>query len=193
MASPSATPGARTADTLSAIRQEFPGATKWVYLDTAARGLLSTRVRRAVDRYLDERTYEGGDKSEMFATVERVRKRFAALVGADPDEAAFTKSVAEGLNAVAAAFPWRDGDNVVVCPDLEHPSNVYPWLRLQRFGEPLRLVEIDLSVAIKRRDHRGQNSSDWRGWHDQSPVSLLGRIECGRLFAQGYPSTGAGQ
>ena len=134
MASPSATPGARTANTLSAIRQEFPGATKWVYLDTAARGLLSTRVRRAVDRYLDERTYEGGDKSAMFATVERVRKRFAALVGADPDEVAFTKSVAEGLNAVAAAFPWRDGDNVVVCPDLEHPSNVYPWLRLQRVG-----------------------------------------------------------
>ncbi len=128
------TPSVPVESAIATARGQFPGAEKWIYLDTSARGLLSLDVRRAVDRYLDERMYEGGDKPAMFETVDRVRRAFSALVNAHPDEIAFTKSVAEGLNAIAAAFPWRAGDNVIVCPDLEHPSNVYPWggLRLQR-------------------------------------------------------------
>ena len=41
------------------------------------------------------------------------RADFARLVNCDADEVAYTKNVSEGLNAVAAAVDWRDGDNVV--------------------------------------------------------------------------------
>ena len=61
--------------------------------------------------------------------------------GHSPNEIAFTKNVSEGLNMAACALPWRAGDNVVLCPQLEHPSNVYPWLHLKnRAGIEVRTV-----------------------------------------------------
>ena len=45
------------------------------------------------------------------------------------------------MNAIIAAYPWKSGDNVVLCQDLEHPNNVYPWRNLQRrFGVEIRSV-----------------------------------------------------
>ena len=35
---------------------------------------------------------------------------------------------------IATGFHWRRGDNVILCPELEHPNNVYPWLNLRRYG-----------------------------------------------------------
>jgi len=114
-------------------RPFFPGAERSTYMDVAVRGLLSSETRRAVDRFLDEHMYEGGNKARMFETVERARRRFAELIGAaSPDEIAITKNVSDGLNMIAGALPWRDGDNVVLCPVLEHPNNVYPWLNVAR-------------------------------------------------------------
>jgi selenocysteine lyase/cysteine desulfurase len=72
------------------------------------------------------------DKPAMFATVERARARFAGLINAQPGEVAITKNISEGLNIIAAAQPWRPGDNVVVCRELEHPNNIFPWANLKR-------------------------------------------------------------
>ena len=47
------------------------------------------------------------------------------MINAQTDEIAITKNVFEGLNAIIAALDLA-GDNVVLCPDLEHPNNVYP-------------------------------------------------------------------
>ena len=58
-----------------------------------------------------------------------------------PDDIAITKNVSEGLNIIATAFPWEAGDNVVLCLDLEHPNNVYPWLNLRdRAGIEIKAV-----------------------------------------------------
>lgn len=122
-------------------RRFFPGAVRSVYMDVAVRGLLSTMTRRAVDQFLDEHMYEGGNKARMFDTVERARGRFADLVGAAPEEISITKNVSDGLNVIAGALPWRAGDNVVLCPTLEHPNNVYPWLNVaRRVGVEVRAV-----------------------------------------------------
>jgi selenocysteine lyase/cysteine desulfurase len=144
MTDPQLTPAA---DRLRHARSLFPGATRHVYMDVAARGLLPQVVREVVDRQLGERIDGRLDKAARFATVERVRRHFAALVRADPDEVAYTKNVSEGLNAVAWAVPWQRGDNVVLCQELEHPSNVYPWLALRdRLGIEIR--------AVRPRAHR---------------------------------------
>ena len=66
----------------------------------------------------------------MFATVERARERFAGLINARAEEIAITKNMSEGLNIIAAALPWRAGDNVVLCRQLEHPNNIFPWANL---------------------------------------------------------------
>ena len=104
----------------------FPGTERMVYLDAAARGLMSVDTRDAIDAYLDGRVHQGGDKPAMFATLERARARFADLVNASADEVAITKNVSEGLNAVGMALPWSSGDEIVLCSALEHPEQRLP-------------------------------------------------------------------
>src|SRR5258708_2817608 len=131
----------KLAPALSRLRGSFPGAAKWTYLDVAARGLLSTETRSALDRHLDSRMMDGGDKAGMLSTVELARQRLASLVNADPSEIAMVKNVSDGINAVASSLLWKEGDNVVLCGEVEHPSNIFPWYNLRdRFGIEVRSI-----------------------------------------------------
>ena len=126
------------------IRSLFPGAGAQIYFDVGVRGLLSTPVREAVDRYLDARTMGTGNKDALRAFAEGARESFAALINADHSEVALTKNVSEGLNLFAASLPWEAGDNVIVCPELEHPNNVFLWYNLERLrGIEVRAIEPD--------------------------------------------------
>jgi len=125
-----------------AVRALFPGTREQVYLDVSARGLLPDPVRAAVDAHLDVRMSRGGEKDELWALVDGARRGFANLVGAQVEEVAVTKNVSEGLNLFAESLPWQAGDNVVVCPGLEHPNNIYLWYNLrQRIGIEVRTVD----------------------------------------------------
>lgn len=128
-------------DVIAAFREDFPALKKWTYMDVAARGVLSRTVRAALDAQIDDRMYNGGDKDRMFALIERTRGRFAQLINAEADEVTYAKNISEGLNMVANGIQWKAGDNVVVCPELEHPNNVYVWLNLQRHGVQVRMVK----------------------------------------------------
>ena len=126
------------------VRALFPGVRDQVYLDVALRGLIPTTVEEAARVHLRERLVGTGDKAAFQASVERARTLFAGFVGADADEIAITKNVSEGLNLFASSVPWEAGDNVVVCPELEHPNNVFLWFNLRRLrGIEVRVVEPD--------------------------------------------------
>ncbi|MYJ18955.1 MAG: aminotransferase class V-fold PLP-dependent enzyme, partial [Gemmatimonadetes bacterium] len=120
------------------IRALFPGAEEQVYLDISARALVPEPVRAAIADHLRTRMLRGGDKDAMRAVVEETRSSFAELIGAHPDEIAITKNVSEGLNLFGTSLPWEAGDNVVLCPALEHPNNIYLWHNLAR----LRGIEV---------------------------------------------------
>ncbi len=122
-------------------RALFPGAAAHTYLDVSVCGLIPVPVREAIDRHLDARVAGRVDKKALHASVESARTLLAGLIGAQPDEVAITKNVSEALNLFAASLPWRRGDNVVLCPDLEHPNNVYLWYNLRaRHGIEVRTV-----------------------------------------------------
>lgn len=124
------------------IRALFPGATAKVYLDVAAVGLVPDPVREAIEDHLRVRQLVGADKNELWATVAATRKGFAGLINADEDEVAITKNVSEGLNLFGVSLPWRSGDNVVLCPGLEHPNNIFLWYNLRTLhGIEVRTVE----------------------------------------------------
>ena len=130
-------PNTTSVDAIAAIatfRADFPALKQYTYMDVAARGVPSASTRAALYAHMDDRVASGGDKDRMFATIERARGRFAQLVNAQGDEVTFTKNISEGLNMVATGLNLKAGDNVVVCPDLEHPNNVYSWLNLQQIG-----------------------------------------------------------
>lgn len=144
-------------DAIAGARACFPALERWVYLDVAGRGVLSREARAALDAHLDERMMNGADKGKFFELVEETRRRFAQLINAEADEIAFTKNISEALNMVATAFNWKRGDNVVLCPELEHPNNVYPWLNMRRYGLEVRMVKprgghIPVDEIIARLD-----------------------------------------
>lgn len=144
-------------DAITTARAHFPALERWTYLDVAGRGIVSREARAALDAHLDERMMNGGDKQKFFDLIEGTRSRFAQLINAEPDEIAFAKNISEGLNMVATAFDWKRGDNVVLCPELEHPNNIYPWLNMQRYGLEVRMVRprdghIPVDELISRMD-----------------------------------------
>lgn len=146
-------------DVFAAFRDGFPALKKWTYMDVAARGVLSTETRAALDAHLDDRMMNGGDKDRFFALIEEARGRFARLINAEPDEVTYAKNISEGLNMVATGIQWKAGDNVVLCPELEHPNNVYVWLNLQRLGVEVRMVKprdnhIPVDEMIAHMDQR---------------------------------------
>src|ERR1700730_10249803 len=145
---------------LAEARSHFPALERWTYMDVSARGVLSREVRAAMDAHLDDRMLNGAtDKEQFFALVERARGRFADLIGAEADEIAYTKNISDGLNMIATGIHWHRGDNVVLCPELEHPNNVYAWLNLQRYGVEVRMVpardgHIPVDALVERMDAR---------------------------------------
>jgi selenocysteine lyase/cysteine desulfurase len=144
----------------ASVRKEFPGTQDKTYVNAAARGLLPRRSREALDIYLDQLVDGRVDKAANFEAIERVREKFARLINAGADEIAYTKNVSEGLNMIAASLPWQAGDNVVLCRDVEHPNNIYPWYNLEkRFGVEVRSVPdrdgaIDVQAMIDHIDDR---------------------------------------
>jgi selenocysteine lyase/cysteine desulfurase len=126
------------------VRALFPGVEDKVYLDVAVCGLLPQPVADAARTHIDDRLLGNVDKSVFRDAVERSRTLMAGLLGADPDEVAITKNVSEALNLFASSLPWNPEQNVVLCPDLEHPNNVFLWYNLRKLrGIEVRAVEPD--------------------------------------------------
>ncbi|MCA9737711.1 MAG: aminotransferase class V-fold PLP-dependent enzyme [Gemmatimonadetes bacterium] len=126
----------------TAFRGLFPALGHGTFMNVAQRGLMAAPVRAAIDGYLDVRMGYAWDKQGLFERTESTRARFARLIGADsPDEVAFAKNVSDGINMIAGAVDWQPGDNVVLCPELEHPANVFPWYNVRhRHGVEVRTV-----------------------------------------------------
>jgi cysteine desulfurase/selenocysteine lyase len=73
----------------------------------------------------------------------RLRGKHAALVGASPDEIAFTQNTTRGVSDVALCIDWKRGDRVLVFRG-EFPSNVTPWQRAaELFGLEIVMLDAD--------------------------------------------------
>ena len=121
-----------------AARILFPGALSQAYIDVASRGLLPEDAPQLAYDHLKQRVLGVADKHAYFDVVERARNGIATLLNAQPEEIAITKNISDGLNMVANAMDWREGDEVFLCSDIEHPSNLYTWRNLESLGVKLR-------------------------------------------------------
>ncbi len=130
------------ADKLAALRVDFSIKDRRCYFNNASVGALSNRVVAAVTEFLgDVRDHGRNSYPRWCETAENdIKGRAARLIGARPDEIAFVKNTTEGLNIVAGGLDWRDGDNVIIA-DIEYPSNVYCWLKLEQRGVVVRWVK----------------------------------------------------
>ncbi len=103
-------------------------------MNHAAISPLSVRVVNAVETLFREFSYYGSEYYPKWAKrIEEIRRLFATLIHADPNEIAFVSNTSQGLSAIAEGLDWKEGDGVLIAkPDF--PTNLYPWMNLERKG-----------------------------------------------------------
>lgn len=112
---------------VNAVRADFPGSTRQVYLNAAGVGLPPRSALEAVQhttQLLGQGPAEMGYKAYYRAIGEssgRAKTEAARLLHVTPAEVAFIDDTTMGLNIALAAIPFSAGDNVVLC-DLEYPQ-----------------------------------------------------------------------
>jgi len=140
------------------MRDAFPIARRYAYLDHAAVAPLATPVRSTMEVFLARQSEEPFERLHWERLKSQVRTRTAELLSTSPERIAFIKNTTSGLGMVAAGLDWQAGDNVVAV-DREFPSNVYPWMDLQRKGVELRFYRardgrVDVPGLAKLCDRR---------------------------------------
>jgi selenocysteine lyase/cysteine desulfurase len=176
----------------AALDREFPVRKNFVYFNHAAVAALPRRVSDAIQAH-NENVRERGaaDWKRWYAGIEEARAKAARFIGASKEEVAFLPNTSWGLNLVAQAFPWKEGDNVV-SDDMEFPSNAYPWLALERRGVECRLAanrggRVELDAIAEKVDARTRVVAvSWVAFHNGwvYPIEEISRFcrERGILF-----------
>jgi len=135
-----------------AVREDFPVLKEFMYLDNSA---TTQTPRPAVEAMVDyfyryAGNYGRGAHSLARETTnhyEDSREKVARFLNAEPSKTIFTKNTTEGINLIANSYPWEPGDHIVTTL-LEHHSNFLPWLRLQKRGVSVTVVNPDSKGRI---------------------------------------------
>jgi selenocysteine lyase/cysteine desulfurase len=151
---------ARPANPFSAFRAGFPALSERVYLSICDKAILHDSVRAAVNQFLDHLAMASANRTDHERYVRSAKAKFARLLSVAEPTIAAIRNVSDGANSIAWAIRWREGDNVVLTADAEHPNNIYPWLSLKWRGVEMRLVpaapdgRIDADALIAAMDGR---------------------------------------
>jgi cysteine desulfurase / selenocysteine lyase len=127
---------------LLSVQDLFPIKKRMIYLNNASISPLATTVVKAVESFLADVRDNGRINYPNWCRYAdgELKERIGTLIGADKSEIAFVKNTTEGINIVANGIDWKDGDNVVIA-DIEYPSNVYPWINLERRGVGIKWIK----------------------------------------------------
>jgi selenocysteine lyase/cysteine desulfurase len=123
---------------LDQFRVRFPIFTRRVYVNSCSQGALSIDVEQALRSYLESWHEHGSPWEKWVEEVERLRARFAASIGATPDEIAVMPSASAGINAIASALSFDAPRSDVVIGDFEFPTMAQVWLAQERRGAIIR-------------------------------------------------------
>jgi selenocysteine lyase/cysteine desulfurase len=136
------------------LRAFFPVTERAIYLNHAAVSAPPVPTINAVQSQLADVSQNGSvNFRNWIAVKENARQIVARMLGALPEQVAFTRNTSDGLSTVANGLGWRPGDNLVTFRN-EFPSNIYPWLRVRdALGVEVRMCEerngrIDLDELI---------------------------------------------
>lgn len=139
------------------VRYDFPSIrTDLAYLDSVASSLTPQAVVDAMTRfYTDYRAnvHRGSYDVSMVASdrFDAAIETIAAFIGAQADEVVITQNATLALNLAALSIPFQPGDEIILS-NLEHTSNMAPWMRLA--------AEKDLQIGWYRTNKQGEFDLD---------------------------------
>jgi cysteine desulfurase/selenocysteine lyase len=121
-------------------KSEFVGLDNVTHLAAGGETPMLRSHREVVDQFMLDKS-RGEKARELEAEmVEITRGKCAELFSAKPEEITFLSNSSEGINNVAYGLDWKQGDNVVIA-DVEFPSGILPWTRLEHQGVEVRVVK----------------------------------------------------
>jgi selenocysteine lyase/cysteine desulfurase len=131
-------------EALGSRRDELDVPPGIAYFNTASISPLPHRVRAAGEEALERRARPWTIGPEQwFGDVERLRERFADLIGADTDGVALVPATSYAFASVARNLGLSAGDRILVLAR-EYPSGIHTWRALARTsGVELVTVEIE--------------------------------------------------
>ncbi|GAA1352483.1 aminotransferase class V-fold PLP-dependent enzyme [Saccharothrix algeriensis] len=135
---------------LAAVRADTPGASRGVFLDSAGSSLPPRPVLDEVIGHLRREAEVGGyvAAQERADDLEAGYRVFADLLGAEPDEIAFTDSATRSYLLALDAVPLGAGDRVLIT-EAEYGSNAIQLLhRARRVGAEVVAIPSDASGQV---------------------------------------------
>lgn len=145
------------------VKKDFPIFSNYpdlVYLDNAATSQKPQTVIDAVNNFytkynsnVDRGIYDlSGKASEVF---ENSRVKVAKFIGAEnAEEIIYTANASEAINLVAYGYAKKflKAGDVIVLSEMEHHSNIVPWIRLeQEVGIKLFYLPITKNYVLDYR------------------------------------------
>ncbi len=125
------------------IRKNFPVTKNLIYLDNAAVAPVHSLTKKYMDEYMEHFLNFGlKDYAKWVDMMDLTREKLAKFINAKVYEIAFVKNTSAGLSIIANGIDFKQGENIII-PDIEFPSNVYPWLNLQRKGVETKFLKAD--------------------------------------------------
>lgn len=122
--------------------KEFPLSKNVLYFNHASISPLPARTQErmkwATDKLAEHpMQHFFNDGLKLFQDYPALMARH--INAAHPHEVVYIPSTSFGINSVAQAIQWKEGDNLLFC-DTEFPANAYPWMSLERDGVEVRQV-----------------------------------------------------
>ena len=195
------TGGIAGADDPLGVRADFPIVEGRAYLNSAYIAPIPRQVVAAGTAFLQEKSSRPLTLNDLLGTDEHLRRQFAQLVNATPDEVALLFSTAEGENVIAQGLDLQAGDNVVV-DDLHYPTEFVLYRALEASkGIELRIARhrdgrVDASDFAPLIDRRTRIVSvAWvshlNGFrHDMRPIADLAHAVGAVFYADAVQAAG---
>jgi len=186
---------------LESIRQDFPALRSRrngkppIYFDNACTTLVPNQVVEKITEYYSQHPGCGESRSRYWFAkevtgliegdprtgIEGSRQKIRDFIGAESEkEIIFTSNASHAINMVALGFKFQAGDRVLLT-DIEHNSNLLPWLRLQRS------VLIEVNYVNSNPDY-SFNLDDMRRKLDRGRVRLVSMGYTSNLTGYTIPS-----
>ncbi len=129
---------------IAKVREAFPVLKKFYYLNVGTYGVMpEPALNEFIAIQIDSEHGSRRNKANNpWSRTDDTRRQIAALIGAMPEEIAFTRNATDGINLVLAGIDWKPGDEVITTAQ-EHEAMNHPLLYLQKTkGIKARFVEV---------------------------------------------------
>lgn len=178
------------------IQKEYGFLEGNIFLNVSQVCMPPVRVQEAYGKFMDDyvKIFGMGVVDIAWGIVHGCREKLAKLINAaESHEIGFVKNTAEGMSILAAGYPLKAGDSVVIA-DQEHQSTLFPWINAhEQRGIKLNVVKSvngeipmdDMIAAIDETTKVLVVSSAQFSTGFMADLELLGRVckEKGVIFA----------